>query len=185
MPPVLSLPTWAVVATNVAAWAAIHAGTGWYVHRLPVERLSGDGWLLRARRWEAEGRTYERVLHIKAWKDRVPEAGALFVGGVSKRQLPEGAGRGVERLAVETRRAEVGHWLALAGGPVSWLWNPPAGFVLMVGYGIVANAPFIAIQRYNRQRAQRVLARRTVRSSGSRADVTDARPRRTRGSSIP
>jgi hypothetical protein len=29
-----------------------------------------------------------------------------------------------------------------------------------VGYGVAVNAPFIAIQRFNRQRAQRVLAAR-------------------------
>ena len=30
----------------------------------------------------------------------------------------------------------------------------------MAAYGVVVNAPFIAVQRYNRQRAQRILARR-------------------------
>jgi len=30
----------------------------------------------------------------------------------------------------------------------------------MVAYGALVNAPFIAIQRYNRQRIQRILARR-------------------------
>ena len=59
----------------------------------------------------------------------------------------------------ETRRAELGHWLALAGGPVFALWNPVSGLVLMLAYGVVTNVPFIAVQRYNRQRAQRISLR--------------------------
>jgi len=155
----------AIVLANVAFWAAAHAGTGYLVHRLPADRLRRDGWLLRARRFEGQGRLYERA-RIRRWKDRLPEAGALFAGGVSKRRLPPGRTAGLERFAVETRRAELGHWLALAAGPLSIAWNPPAGAAAMVAYGVLVNLPFIAIQRYNRQRAQRVLAR----SSGSRSD---------------
>jgi glycosyl-4,4'-diaponeurosporenoate acyltransferase len=67
---------------------------------------------------------------------------------------------------VETRRAERGHWLAMAGGPVAALWNPPLGVALMVAYGVLVNAPFIVVQRYNRQRAARVLRRRAERTQG-------------------
>ncbi|MEQ1787645.1 MAG: glycosyl-4,4'-diaponeurosporenoate acyltransferase, partial [Acidimicrobiales bacterium] len=67
----------------------------------------------------------------------------------------------LDRFVAETRRAEYGHWLALACGPAFALWNPPSGLVLMTAYGVLANAPFIAVQRYNRQRAQRILARRS------------------------
>ena len=81
---------------------------------------------------------------------------ALFPGGISKRHLPDS----LEVFVRETRRAELAHWWALAAGPVFALWNPPLGVVLMVLYGIVVNAPFIAIQRYNRARAQRLLHRR-------------------------
>lgn len=169
--PLVELPTWATVTANVAAWGAIHTGTGFAVHRLPLARLSGDGWLWRARRAERGGRTYERWLRIRRWKDRVPEAGALFAGGVSKRRLPPPAAGGLERFVVETRRAELGHWLALGLGPSAVLWNPPLGTALMVTYGVVANLPFIAIQRYNRLRAQRVLDLGTARSSGSRRSL--------------
>ncbi len=115
---------------------------------------------MAARPVERGGRLYER-LRIRRWKDRLPEAGALFAGGVSKRRL---AGD-LERFAAETRRAEYGHWLAMAFAPVFALWNPLMGLVLMATYSVVVNAPFIAIQRYNRQRAQRVLTRRSQRST--------------------
>jgi glycosyl-4,4'-diaponeurosporenoate acyltransferase len=157
MPLVFTLSFAGTLAANVVAWAAIHAGSGYVVHRLPLERLQHDGWLLRSRRWEDGGRWYQRRLRIRRWKDHLPEAGALFAGGISKRHLGV---TDLGRFVAETRRAERGHWLALAGSPLFVLWNPPSGVVLMVAYGVLVNAPFIAVQRYNRQRAQRLLAHR-------------------------
>jgi glycosyl-4,4'-diaponeurosporenoate acyltransferase len=155
LPLLVDLSPWGVLVANVAACAAIHTGTGYVVHRIPLDRLQRDGWLLAPRSFERDGALYER-LRIRRWKDRLPEAGALFAGGVSKRHL---AGD-LERFAAETRRAEYGHWLAMACAPVFALWNPLAGLVLMSTYCVVVNVPFIAIQRYNRQRTQRILARR-------------------------
>ena len=153
MPLLVSLTCWGTLLANVAAWALVHAASGYYVHRLPLGRLEHDGWLLRPRRWERDGRTYQRVLRIRGWKDHLPEAGAFFSGGVSKRALTGSLVGGLPRFVAETRRAERGHWLALAAGPLFALWNPPSGLGLMVAYGVVVNAPFIAVQRYNRLRA--------------------------------
>lgn len=161
----LSAP--ALVAVNVVAWGVAHAGTGWYVHRVPVRRLEHDSWLTRPRRWERHGRAYERI-RIRSWKDRLPEAGALFAGGVSKRRLPSADGAGLDRFAAETRRAEHGHWLAAAAGPLFVLWNPPSIAAVMVVYGIVVNAPFVMIQRYNRQRIGRITDLRAARVSRRR-----------------
>ena len=167
LPLLVDLSGWGLLAANVVGAGCVHAGTGYVAHRLPLDRLEHDGWLLAARPVERGGRVYER-LRIRRWKDRLPEAGALFAGGVSKRRL---AGD-LERFAAETRRAEYGHWLAMAFAPVFALWNPLMGLVLMATYSVVVNAPFIAIQRYNRQRAQRVLTRR------SRSTEVRARARR-------
>jgi glycosyl-4,4'-diaponeurosporenoate acyltransferase len=156
LPLLVELSSWGLLLANVVGAAAVHTCTGYAVHRLPLARLQHDGWLLRPRSVERDGRLYAHRLHIQRWKDRVPEAGALFAGGVSKRHVTRDLGR----FVAETRRAEYGHWLAVACTPVFALWNPPAGLFLMALYSVVVNAPFIAIQRYNRQRAQRVLARR-------------------------
>ncbi len=164
--PIVHLSTPLIAVVNVVTWGLLHAGTGYAVHRVPTTRLQHDGWLLRARAVEREGRLYER-LRIRHWKDELPEAGALFSGGVSKRHLATRDRAGLERFAVETRRAEWGHWLALAGGPIAVLWNPPIGTVLMISYGVVVNAPFIVVQRYNRLRVARLLRRSVDRSSTS------------------
>jgi glycosyl-4,4'-diaponeurosporenoate acyltransferase len=180
--PLIHLPAVPLVVLDVVAWAVIHSVSGYAVHRLPVRKLQRDGWLFRVRSFERDGRFYVHRLQIKRWKDRLPEAGALFPGGVSKRHVPAAANGGLERFVVETRRAELGHWLALVPAPLFALWNPAGVAVLMVVYGVGVNLPFIAIQRYNRARAARVLRSRAVDSAVRARARND---RRTTGSSMP
>lgn len=158
MPPALT------IAVDVAAWGVFHAATGYAAYRLDAGRLSRDGWLLRPRRFEDDGRWYRRRLRVHRWKDRVPEAGGLFRGGISKRQLPAYDVRGLQLFARETRRAELAHWWAMSCGSAFVLWNPPLAAGLLFGYGVLVNLPFIVIQRYNRFRIQALIARRTSRS---------------------
>jgi glycosyl-4,4'-diaponeurosporenoate acyltransferase len=148
-----------VVAIDVVAWAAISAGAGYLAHRLPVRWLTRDRAPFRLLPFERGGRWYEQRLHIKRWKDRLPEAGALFRGGFSKRAVRARGAEHLGRFVVETRRAELTHWLILAAGPFFFLWNPWWLGVLMVGYAVVANVPCLVIQRYNRARLERVLSR--------------------------
>lgn len=149
----LVMPQAVTIAVDVVAWGTFHAATGYAAHRLDEGRLSRDGWLLRPRRFETPAR-YRRWLRIHRWKDRVPEAGDLFRGGVSKRHLPAYDVAGLQLFVRETRRAELAHVWAMCCGPVFVLWNPPLAAGLLIGYGVAANLPFILIQRYNRQRIQ-------------------------------
>ena len=171
----LLMPQGRTIVVDVLAWGVFHAATGYAAYRLDDSRLSRDGWLLRPRRFESGGRWYRRRLLINRWKDRVPEAGAIFRGGVSKRHLPACDAAGLQLFVRETRRAELGHWWALCCGLLFPLWNPPLAAGLLVGYGVLANLPFIVIQRYNRFRIQAVLARRRAREQG--ADDPAAYPR--------
>ena len=181
---IVHLPDVVTVLLDIVAWGVIHGGTGYLVHRVPVSWLERDRCLFAERRIEGGGRLYRRTLRITRWKDRLPEAGALFAGGVSKRHVPTADGGGLERFVVETRRAELGHWLAVVPSPLFALWNPPVVAVVMVVYALAVNLPFVAIQRYNRIRSRRVLRRssdlRSVPASDRRRSDRD-----TSGSSIP
>jgi glycosyl-4,4'-diaponeurosporenoate acyltransferase len=159
----LVMPQTVTIAVDVVAWGAFHATTGYAAHRLSDERLSHDGWLLRPRHFEAGGRWYRRRLQVHRWKDRVPEAGGLFPGGVSKRELPSHDPAGLELFVRETRRAELAHWWAMFCGPVFVLWNPPLAAALLVAYGVAVNLPFVVIQRYNRLRTQSLIHRLACR----------------------
>nr|WP_249420529.1 hypothetical protein [Rhabdothermincola salaria] len=127
---------------------------------MPRRRLDHDTWLTRIRPFEDDGGLYVR-LGIKRWKDRTPELGGLFAGGVSKRS--SGGRPQLARFAAETRRAEYTHWLVMAAGPFFALWNPWYLALVMVAYGVVANLPCLVIQRYNRARITRMAVRLTDR----------------------
>ncbi len=148
----------AVVVSVVTMWLGWSLATGYCAHRLPVARL--DVWRRRLalRSWERGGRVYERV-GIRRWKDALPEAGALFRGGVSKRRIPSTAAGGLVRFRLETVRAELTHWLGLV--PIVWLFLlvPPLPAAVNVAYALVANVPCIVIQRFNRGRLDRTLVR--------------------------
>jgi glycosyl-4,4'-diaponeurosporenoate acyltransferase len=154
------MPPAVTIVVDVIAWGLFHSATGYAAHRLGDDRLGRDGWLLRLRRFEAAGAWYRRRLRIHRWKDRLPDAGELFRGGVSKRHLPAYDAAGLQAFARETRRAELAHWWAMCCGPVFVLWNPPLAAVLLVAYGVVVNLPFVLVQRYNRARIQALTGRR-------------------------
>jgi glycosyl-4,4'-diaponeurosporenoate acyltransferase len=148
----------ALAVVDAIAWGALSVGAGYLGHRLPARWLNRDRVLLRLLGFERDGRWYERRLRIKRWKDRVPEAGELFRGGFSKRAVRGRDPGHLARFVLETRRAELTHWLLLAAAPFFFVWNPWWLGVLMVVYALVANAPCLLIQRYNRARLERVLA---------------------------
>ncbi len=150
----------ATIALDVIAWGVFHSGAGYLAHRLSDNRLARDNWLLRPRSFENAG-WYRRWFRIQRWKDRVPEAGALFPGGISMSHLPAPGRSGLSVFVRETRRAELAHWYAMACGPLFALWNTPLPTALLITYGVLANTPFIAIQRYNRLRAYSAFRRHT------------------------
>lgn len=155
--PLVELSDGALVVADVVAWGLVSLIVGYSAHRLPLHRLDHDTSLTRLRPFEHGGRVYERRLRITRWKDRVPEAGQVFAGGVSKRTVTRAD---LDRYLIETRRAELTHWGIMAAAPLFLLWNPPAIWLLMVAYALVANLPCLVIQRYNRARVLRILERR-------------------------
>lgn len=162
------------------AWGAWSSVCGFAAHRLPRERLERDEWIWRLGRVEAGGRAYERVLRIKRWKDRLPEAGALFRGGFSKRRVERHDRAYLAEFAAATRRAELAHWAIVALAPTFFLWMPLFGMpwwlaTAMFGYGLVANVPCILVQRYNRARLERVLRPTRRRDSVPSPDGSHAR----------
>lgn len=177
--PIVHLGNWTMVGLDIVAWGAIHAGTGYLAHRLPATFCERDTWLTTLRGWERSGRVWT-ILRVHDWKDRLPEAGDVFAGGVSMRSLPSRGHVGLTQFAASTRRAEIGHWLAAACSPMFLVWNPLWISGVMVVYGFAVNAPFIAIQRYNRLRVSRLLDRSASRRAASARRASD-----TTGNNIP
>lgn len=161
--PLGHLPWWAVAAGNAVYWPAWTFACGYVVHRWSPEAFTQEGVVTRERSFEREGRFYEEQLHIRRWKDRMPEAGGLFAGGFAKRDVAGGDTDVMQRFVAETRRAELVHWAVTAGVAVPMLWNPWWAFPVHASVAAGSNLPCIAIQRYNRARLLRVLRRRARR----------------------
>ncbi len=145
----------ATVAVDAAVWASWGTAVGYAAARMSDDRFVRDNVVTVIRHWERGGRTWER-LGVRRWKGRLPEMGELF-GGRSKRHLAGRDRRSLEQLAIETRRAEMVHWLAPLPLALMPLWNPPWLTAVMVGYAIAANAPCVIVQRYNRARVGRLV----------------------------
>ncbi len=151
-----------VVVLDVVAWALLSSVVGYVGHRLPARLLLRDRGPLRLTAAEGRGTPW-RQLGIRRWKDLLPEAGALFPGGVSKRALGGHDDEALHRMTRETRRAEIVHWALLVAWPPFLLWNPPWLAAAMAVYAVAANLPCLAAQRWNRVRLLRVLERRAAR----------------------
>ncbi|MFW5994835.1 MAG: hypothetical protein ACOCRN_01900 [Spirochaetia bacterium] len=137
-------------------WVAIHIGSGYAAHTMPLRWFETDSWLFRERRWERGGNIYRKLFAVHRWKDLMPEAGAMFGGGFEKRTLSGHAPDYLRRFEAETRRAELSHWLPLPVSATFFLWNPVEIAVWMPVYAILTNIPFIVIQRFLRPRLARV-----------------------------
>ena len=110
-------PSW----PTCAAWAVVHAGTGYAAHRLPPDAAGDhDGWLLRVRRVRAV--TLYRRLRRPAVEGPAP-GGRRPLRRRHQQAAPPGLDRGVHP------RDPPGRARPLVGPgrrPVFALWNPPS-----------------------------------------------------------
>lgn len=140
-------------------WAMFGLISGWLGHRCSPALVERSNFLLKSRNWEHRGWVYQRRTRVSHWKDRLPEGGDFFAGGVSKAMLP---GRSITHLRsfrVETLRAELVHWANVVFGATFLLWTEPPIGVVMTIFGVVVHGPFILEQRFNRARLEYLVAR--------------------------
>ena len=114
----------------------------------------------RCRDWEKGGRVYNK-LHIRRWKDRLPDMSRLMPDMVKKKL----SAADPMSLVQETCVAEFTHFvLILLGFYALRLWPGTGGAVVTAIYILFGNLPFLIIQRYNRPRLQKLLAAQQRRS---------------------
>ena len=141
----------AFLLSSMAFWLAASLLVGLLANRLPSTWLEPP----RARPACAA----PQPPGIRIWKRWIPDAGGALPGGVRKASLVRRDPESLERLVLETRRAELVHWLLLPGGLVTALWLPAAGVGVNVVFALAFNLPCLLLQRWNRARLQRCLRR--------------------------
>lgn len=160
----IELPIAWIIVLNAGGWLAIQMSFAWAFTRMPLRWFEPSS----AFSWERGGRFYETFFHVKAWKDRLPDAARWIGGGFAKGTLAQRDRDYLDRFARETWRGELCHWAAIACAPVFFLWNPWWGDVIIVAYALAANLPCILAQRHNRARFQRLRGKKEIRCSQSR-----------------
>lgn len=156
-----TVPWWQALALDSLIWALWSVLVGWWAARLPPSALAADGWLTRLRPFEHQGRLYGR-LGIRRWKSKIPDAGRFAGGRPKELAAPLSLAAWLD-LAAETGRAERAHWLIPLAFPVEALLHGGVVLAPMAAYALVANAPCIATQRYNRGRLLALVQRRARR----------------------
>lgn len=158
---------WRLALVDAGVWLAVHLVVGAIGHFLPDELFTSDRGWWRIRAFEGEGRLWSRCFAVDRWKDHLPEAGGWLPGGVSKRRVPGRSEQALVVLARETRRAEAVHVVSGLVGIAATAWNPPALALANAAFALAFESPFVIVQRYNRARVERVLARRRARQDSA------------------
>lgn len=141
---------------NAILWFSAHM----YVSKLFL-RISDQHYIdgplkLKSFNFENRGSVYQRLFKVKAWKDRVPEGSQFFTNTYNKRELKDNSRETIDAFLVEVNRAEITHWGILFTLPLVLLFNPRWAYKLHILYALLANIPFIIIQRYNRPRFEAI-----------------------------
>jgi len=155
--PMFDLPDGSIAGLCAGGWAAWSFLIGFTGYRLPLKLLETDTCLTRPRPWGEDRHGYDRILRIKCWKDRLPEAGAFFQGGFCKSSVSGGDEAVMSRFLAETRRAEYVHIVVWLFWLVTLLWTPGWGVLVNLAVGTVLNLPCLWVQRYNRLRLKHLL----------------------------
>ena len=153
---IIHLPTAVTILIDVIAWFIIHICVSYIMTRQPLTSFNNNSWLYRKRNWERNGRFYEKLFRLKAWKSKLPDGAALFKNGFQKKRLKETNKDYLGAFIRETCRAELTHWIAFLFGPLFLIWNLWWVAIVMILYATIANIPCVITQRYNRIRLQRI-----------------------------
>ncbi|WP_320128954.1 hypothetical protein [uncultured Sphaerochaeta sp.] len=123
---------------------------------LSMENLQSLRKRMSSLQWEQDGEIYQHYFRIRIWKDKVPEMGNQF----NKAHLAAISEAYLEQFILESERAELCHGLALVFALPILLNADPSVTNWAILYCLVANVPFILIQRYNRPRFEKILKTR-------------------------
>ncbi|MEB3169310.1 MAG: hypothetical protein VKK97_11355 [Synechococcaceae cyanobacterium] len=143
---------WVVILSSAGFWLLLSLLVGALANRLPGRWLEVIPELspLAARVAAPPG--------IRRWKRWIPDAGAALPGGVAKASLVSRDPSALQRLVIETRRAELVHWTLWAAGLLTPLWLSAPAVLGNLLFATGFNLPCLLLQRYNRRRLLRCLA---------------------------
>ena len=141
-----------IILLNCMIWLFIHLAAAWACSRVPGEWFDARVFPYRHRRWERQGRFYQTVFRVKAWKSMLPDLGRF-----RKKRLASSDSAYLNQFLAESCRAELTHLVVILVVPLFVIWNNWLAAACMVPYVLLENLPCVIAQRYNRGRLLRIL----------------------------
>ncbi len=136
----------------IPLWLIFHTLPAYICLRIPDSYFNPHGFIFKTRKWEKKGEIYQRLFKVRKWKKYLPDGGAMFKDGYSKRNLTVFTSQTLNKFAIETCRAEMTHLLAILPFWIFGFIAPPIIILYMLIYALAINLPCIITQRYNRPR---------------------------------
>ena len=164
--PIIELTNAELIVVDVFVWFVLHMGISIALLKVPLSFFKKENRLFDSFSWEKKGAFWQTYFHVCSWKDKLPDGASLFKLGFKKKHLTKVNDAYLTAFILESKRAELNHWLLMLPAPFFFLWNPPWAGWMIICYALVANCPFIIIQRYNRPRFENIQQKR---KSGRRA----------------
>ncbi len=140
--------------------AAIGVGSFVLGRLMPISWFHEDCFPYRGYLWEREGKVYQ-ALGIRKWQNKVPDMSKIFPQIMQEKKMTHHYQEDLPLMIKETCIAEFIHvLLCIAGLAYIGIWPGIWGKIISVLY-ILANIPYILIQRYNRPRFLKLQERLT------------------------
>ncbi|WP_096154558.1 MULTISPECIES: glycosyl-4,4'-diaponeurosporenoate acyltransferase CrtO family protein [Bacillus] len=155
---IISLTPITGTALNIVSILSIHLIGSWVCLRIPKKWFLKNNNLFYHFQWEENTQLYS-MLKIKRWKEYLPDGSKLFKHGFQKKRLKEKNEAYFYSFIMETKRAELTHFVTFFPLCFFFIWNPVEAYLAILLYGVLANLPCILVQRYNRMRFNKVLGR--------------------------
>lgn len=153
----IELTVFWTIFLDCIAWFIIHMSSAIIALKIPDRHFDQDVWPYKVYTWEKGGYVWQQLLHVRSWKDYLPDGGSYFKSGFQKKQMQHRNLDYYRQFIRESRRGEFTHWLAIIPAPLFFLWNPISAGWIMILYSLLVNGPCIIAQRYNRPRFLRLI----------------------------
>lgn len=142
---------------DIIAWVIIHLSIGFSSSRIPLSWLNPNLHFFQTFNWEKDGKIYDQVFHVRAWKQLVPDGSVLYPGAFSIKHLQSTQHNYLQRWLKESIRSELCHWAMIIPGFLFFLWNSFEVGLIMVAYALLNNLFPIVLQRFNRPRMRKMI----------------------------
>ena len=146
-----------LIIVNIIAWGFFHFFISYLCFKIPLSFFLKKHSFFEMKKWEQSGRIWQKLLLVRKWKSFLIDGSSIAKKSYDKSHLHGKRGDDLIVFAAETKRAELTHFLLIVPAPLFFLWNPIWAGWIMIIYALIANLPFIIVQRYNRGRIEIIL----------------------------